>query len=76
MRIELHQEKPQLPNNQTSDGSPLLSQDPSILIVCGILTLSWIVNRLICSRYTGRFYFRNKSGTKISAEFNPPTKKH
>jgi hypothetical protein len=76
MRIEIHQEKPQLPNNQTSDGSLLLSQDPSILIVCVILTLSWIVNGLISSRYTGRFHFRNKKGTKISAELNPPTKKH
>jgi flagellar biogenesis protein FliO len=70
---ESYQVKPHHTNNNPGEYF-FLSQDHVVLFLYAFFALGWVMNRLISSRYKGSFYFKNKSGMKISANLTPPEK--
>ncbi|WP_404790325.1 hypothetical protein [Altericista sp. CCNU0014] len=72
--IESRQDRPQQFVNTSLDGYTVKSHETLILIVCIIFALSWVVNKLISSNYKGSFQFKDRDGTRISAEITPPEK--
>jgi hypothetical protein len=72
----LHQEKPQPPQQINPYSNPFPALNNTIIIICILLTLGWVINQIVSSRYSGSFHFRDKSGINISAKLTPPDNDH